>query len=64
MHRPLPLKILFYWKLFSAYTTMLKNIVASKAAVGPLNTSKDKIITVLTPCLKPKIPLYLIVSYY
>ena len=28
---------------------MLKNTVASKSAAGPLNTSKDKIITVLTP---------------
>jgi hypothetical protein len=28
---------------------MLRNIAASKAAIGPLNTSKDEIITVLTP---------------
>ena len=28
---------------------MLRNTVASKSAVGPLNTSEDKIITVLTP---------------
>ena len=28
---------------------MPRNIVASKAAVGPLNTSKNKIINVLTP---------------
>ena len=28
---------------------MLRNIVASKAAVGPLNTSNNKIIAVLTP---------------
>ena len=28
---------------------MPRNTVASKSAIGPLNTSKDKIITVLTP---------------
>ena len=28
---------------------MLKNTVAGKAAIGPLNTSNGKIITVLTP---------------
>jgi hypothetical protein len=28
---------------------MLRNIAASKTAVGLLNTSKDKTITVLTP---------------
>jgi hypothetical protein len=28
---------------------MLRNTVAGKAAVGPLNTSNNKIITVLTP---------------
>ena len=28
---------------------MLRNIVAGKAAVGPLNTSDGKIIAVLTP---------------
>ena len=28
---------------------MPRNIVAGKAAVGPLNTSNSKIITVLTP---------------
>ena len=28
---------------------MPRNIIASKSAAGPLNTSKDKIITVLTP---------------
>ena len=27
---------------------MLRNITASKAAAGPLNTSKNKIITVFT----------------
>ena len=59
---------------------MLRNIAANKAAVGPLNTSKDKTITVLTPkaelwqpipksnncksCLRLKILLYLIISYY
>jgi hypothetical protein len=38
----------FYPKLPNAYTTMPRNIVASKTAVGPLNTSEDEIITVLT----------------
>ena len=28
---------------------MLRNTVASKMAVGPLNSSKDEIITILTP---------------
>jgi hypothetical protein len=28
---------------------MLRNIAASKIATGPLNTSKDKTITILTP---------------
>jgi hypothetical protein len=38
-----------YLKLPNACTTMPRNIVASKTAVRPLNTSKDKTITVLTP---------------
>ena len=28
---------------------MLRNTVASKTAAGPLNTSKDETVTVLTP---------------
>ena len=28
---------------------MLKNIAVSKTAVGPLNSFKDEIITILTP---------------
>ena len=28
---------------------MLRNIVAGKAAIGPLNTSNSKIIAILTP---------------
>ena len=39
----------FYLKLFNTYTTMLKNIAASKTAVRPLNTFKDKTINILTP---------------
>ena len=31
---------------------MLKNTVASKTAAGPLNSSKDEIITILTPQVK------------
>ena len=29
-------------------TTMLRNIVAGKVAVGPLNTSNSKTVTILT----------------
>ena len=39
----------FYPKLPNARTTIPRNTAASKTAVGPLNTSKDEIITVLTP---------------
>ena len=49
MYKPLLLKKSFYLKLFNAYITMLRNIAASRMAIGPLNSSKDKIITVLTP---------------
>ena len=28
---------------------MLRNIIASKATIGPLNTSNSKIIAILTP---------------
>jgi hypothetical protein len=42
-------KIFFYLKLPNACTTMPRNIAASKAAVGLLNTFKDKTIIVLTP---------------
>ena len=28
---------------------MLRNIVAGKAAIGPINTSNSKIVAVLTP---------------
>jgi hypothetical protein len=49
MHRPLPLKKTFYLKLPNTRTTIPRNIAASKSAVGLLNNSKDKIITVLTP---------------
>ena len=39
----------FYPKLPNVCTTMLRNIVASKTAVGPLNSFKNKIIIILTP---------------
>ena len=39
----------FYLKLPNTCTTIPRNIAASKTAVRPLNTSKDEIITVLTP---------------
>ena len=49
MYRLLLLKNLYYPKLLNARTTMLRNIAASKTAVGPLNSSKNKIIIILTP---------------
>ena len=49
MYGLLPLKNIFYLKLPNAYTTMPKNTAASKMAVGPLNSSKNKTITILTP---------------
>ena len=52
MHRLLPLKKSFYLKLLNTYITMPRNIAAIKAAIGPLNTSKDKIINILTPQAK------------
>ena len=39
----------FFLKLPNTYITILRNIVASKAVIEPLNTSNNKIITVLTP---------------
>jgi len=58
---------------------MPKNIAASKAAVGPLNTSNSKTVNVLNPqqeliaampklngfksCLKLGTPLYLVLTY-
>ena len=49
MYGPLLLKKSFYLKLPNARTTILRNTVTSRTAIGPLNSSKDKIITVLTP---------------
>ena len=36
-------------KLLNVTTTMLRNTAASKAAIGPLNTSDKEIVTVLNP---------------
>ena len=44
-----PQEINKYQKLPNTPTTMLKNIVASKAAVKPINTSNGKIVAILTP---------------
>jgi hypothetical protein len=44
-----PKKINKHRKLPNAPTTMLRNIVAGKVAVGPLNTLDEEIINVLTP---------------
>ena len=49
MYGLLPLKILFYLKLLNTYITILRNTAARKTAIGPLNSSKDETITVLTP---------------
>jgi len=44
-----PLKINKYRKLPNTPTTMLRNIAAGKAAVGPLTTSNSKTATNLNP---------------
>ena len=44
-----PQKINKHQKLPSTPTTMLRNIAAGKAAIGPINTSNGKIVAVLTP---------------
>jgi hypothetical protein len=49
MYRRDPLKINKHQKLPNAPTTILRNIVASKVAIGPLNTSNSKTVTILTP---------------
>jgi hypothetical protein len=49
MYRPEPLKINKHRKLPNTPTTMLRNIAAGKAAIGPLNTSNSKIATNLNP---------------
>jgi len=36
-------------KLYTAITTMLRNTAAGRAAVGPINTSNSKTVTVLNP---------------
>jgi hypothetical protein len=45
MYRLEPLKINKHRKLPNTPTTMLRNIVAGKAAAGPLTTSNGKIET-------------------
>jgi hypothetical protein len=49
MYRLEPLKINKYRKLPNTPTTMPRNTVAGKAAVGPLNTSNGKTATNLNP---------------
>jgi len=49
MYGPEPLKINKHRKLPNTPTTMPRNIVASKAAIGPLNTSNSKTATNLNP---------------
>ena len=44
-----PQKINKHQKLPSTPTTMPRNTVAGKAAVGPVNTSNSKTVAVLTP---------------
>ena len=49
MYRPEPQKINKHQKLPSTPTTIPRNIVASKAAIGSANTSNSKTVAVLTP---------------
>ena len=49
MYGPEPLKINKHRKLPNTPTTILRNTVAGKAAVGPLNTSNSKTATDLNP---------------
>jgi hypothetical protein len=49
MYRLGPLKINKHRKLPNTPTTILRNIAAGKAAVGPLNTSNSKTVTISTP---------------
>ena len=44
-----PQKINKHQKLPKTPTTMLRNAAASKAAIGPINTSNNKIVAILTP---------------
>ena len=44
-----PQKINKYQKLSSTPTTMPRNTVAGKAAIGPVNTSNSKTVAILTP---------------
>jgi hypothetical protein len=49
IYGPEPLKINKHWKLPNTPTTILRNIAAGKAAVGPLNTSNSETATDLNP---------------
>jgi len=49
MYRLESLKINKYRKLPNTPTTMLRNIVAGKAAIGPLNTFNSETATNLNP---------------
>jgi len=37
------------WKLYTAITTIPKNIIAGRTATGPANTSNSETITILNP---------------
>ena len=65
-------------KLYTTIIIILKNTVVSKAATGFVNIFNSETVTVLNPqeelvvanvkinfknCLKPEIPLYLVMSY-
>jgi len=45
MYRPNPLK---NQKLHTAIPIILRNIIISKAAIGPINTFNNKMVTILT----------------
>ena len=49
MYRPEHPKKNKHQKLLNTFTTMLRNIVAGKATVEPINTSNSKPVAVLTP---------------
>jgi len=43
------LEPLMNWKLYTAIITILRNIVAGRAAIGLINTSDGETVTVLNP---------------
>ena len=50
-----PQEINKHWKLPNTPTTMLRNIAAGKAAVGPVNTSNGKTVAILQSLVKDRL---------